>query len=253
VQLDNKILEIKNLKALVSETGEEILSGIDLEIGDGETHVIMGPNGGGKSTLVNVIAGRDSYEVSSGSIKFKSKNLLNMNIDERSREGIFLAFQYPSEIPGVRPWQFMKAAVDAKRKANGDPELSVREFSKIYDDNLKKININSDLMKRSLNEGFSGGEKKRNEVFQMMMLEPNLALLDETDSGLDVDALKAVGDAVNNLRDSKRSFLIVTHYQRLLDHIKPDFVHILINGKIAESGNSDLVKKIENDGYESFA
>jgi Fe-S cluster assembly ATP-binding protein len=253
VQLDNKILEIKNLKALVSETGEEILSGIDLEIGDGETHVIMGPNGGGKSTLVNVIAGRDSYEVSSGSIKFKSKNLLNMNIDERSREGIFLAFQYPSEIPGVRPWQFMKAAVDAKRKANGDPELSVREFSKIYDDNLKKININSDLMKRSLNEGFSGGEKKRNEVFQMMMLEPNLALLDETDSGLDVDALKAVGDAVNNLRDSKRSFLIVTHYQRLLDHIKPDFVHILINGKIAETGNSDLVKKIENDGYESFA
>ena len=253
MQLDNKILEIKNLKALVSETGEEILSGIDLEIGDGETHVIMGPNGGGKSTLVNVIAGRDSYEVSSGSIKFKSKNLLNMNIDERSREGIFLAFQYPSEIPGVRPWQFMKAAVDAKRKANGDPELSVREFSKIYDDNLKKININSDLMKRSLNEGFSGGEKKRNEVFQMMMLEPNLALLDETDSGLDVDALKAVGDAVNNLRDSKRSFLIVTHYQRLLDHIKPDFVHILINGKIAESGNSDLVKKIENDGYESFA
>jgi Fe-S cluster assembly ATP-binding protein len=253
VQLGNKILEIKNLKALVSETGEEILSGIDLEIGDGETHVIMGPNGGGKSTLVNVIAGRDSYEVSSGSIKFKSKNLLNMNIDERSREGIFLAFQYPSEIPGVRPWQFMKAAVDAKRKANGDPELSVREFSKIYDDNLKKININSDLMKRSLNEGFSGGEKKRNEVFQMMMLEPNLALLDETDSGLDVDALKAVGDAVNNLRDSKRSFLIVTHYQRLLDHIKPDFVHILINGKIAETGNSDLVKKIENDGYESFA
>ena len=251
--MDNKILEIKNLKALVSETGEEILSGIDLEIGNGETHVIMGPNGGGKSTLVNVIAGRDSYEGSSGSIKFKSKNLLNMNIDERSREGIFLAFQYPSEIPGVRPWQFMKAAVDAKRKANGDPELSVREFSKIYDDNLKKININSDLMKRSLNEGFSGGEKKRNEVFQMMMLEPNLALLDETDSGLDVDALKAVGDAVNNLRDSKRSFLIVTHYQRLLDHIKPDFVHILINGKIAESGNSDLVKKIENDGYESFA
>ncbi len=251
--MDNKILEIKNLKALVSETGEEILSGIDLEIGDGETHVIMGPNGGGKSTLVNVIAGRDSYEVSSGSIKFKSKNLLNMNIDERSREGIFLAFQYPSEIPGVRPWQFMKAAVDAKRKANGDPELSVREFSKIYDDNLKKININSDLMKRSLNEGFSGGEKKRNEVFQMMMLEPNLALLDETDSGLDVDALKAVGDAVNNLRDSKRSFLIVTHYQRLLDHIKPDFVHILINGKIAETGNSDLVKKIEDDGYESFA
>ncbi|MEC7880838.1 MAG: Fe-S cluster assembly ATPase SufC [Chloroflexota bacterium] len=246
------MLSIKNLEASVSETGEEILRGLDLEISEGETHVIMGPNGGGKSTLVNVIAGRDSYEVGSGSIKFKSENLLDMTIDERARKGIFLAFQYPSEIPGVRPWQFIKAAVDAKRKANGDSELSVREFSKIYDGNLKEINISPDLMKRSLNEGFSGGEKKRNEIFQMMMLEPNLALLDETDSGLDVDALKAVGDAVNNMRDSKRSFLIVTHYQRLLDHIKPDFVHVLINGKIVESGNYDLVKKIETDGYESF-
>ena len=251
--MDKKILSIKNLEASVSETGEEILKGLDLEISEGETHVIMGPNGGGKSTLVNVIAGRDSYEVGSGSIKFKSENLLDITIDERARKGIFLAFQYPSEIPGVRPWQFIKAAVDAKRKANGDSELSVREFSKIYDSNLKDINISPDLMKRSLNEGFSGGEKKRNEIFQMMMLEPNLALLDETDSGLDVDALKAVGDAVNKMRDSKRSFLIVTHYQRLLDHIKPDFVHVLINGKIVESGNYDLVKKIETDGYESFS
>ena len=175
-----------------------------------------------------------------------------MTIDERARKGIFLAFQYPSEIPGVRPWQFVKAAVDAKRKTNGDAELSVREFSKIYDNNLKEINISEDLMKRSLNEGFSGGEKKRNEIFQMMMLEPNLALLDETDSGLDVDALKAVGDAVNNMRDSERSFLIVTHYQRLLNHIKPDFVHVLVNGNIVKSGNYDLVKKIETDGYESF-
>lgn len=253
MQLDKKILEIKNLKVSVSETGEEILTEIDLEIGSGETHVVMGPNGGGKSTLVNVIAGRDIYEVDSGSIKFKSKDLFDMTIDERSRNGIFLAFQYPSEIPGVRPWQFVKAAVDAKRKANGDSELSVREFSKIYDNNLKEINISADLMKRSLNEGFSGGEKKKNEIFQMMMLEPNLVLLDETDSGLDVDALKAVGDAVNKMRDSKRSFLIVTHYQRLLDHIKPDFVHVLINGKIVESGNYDLVKKIETDGYESFS
>jgi len=251
--LDKEILSIKNLEASVSETGEEILKGLDLEISEGETHVIMGPNGGGKSTLVNVIAGRDSYEVGSGSIKFKSENLLDITIDERARKGIFLAFQYPSEIPGVRPWQFIKAAVDAKRKANGDSELSVREFSKIYDSNLKEINISPGLMKRSLNEGFSGGEKKRNEIFQMMMLEPNLALLDETDSGLDVDALKAVGDAVNKMRDSKRSFLIVTHYQRLLDHIKPDFVHVLINGKIVESGNYDLVKKIETDGYESFS
>ena len=251
--MDKKILEIKNLKVSVSETGEEILTEIDLEIGSGETHVVMGPNGGGKSTLVNVIAGRDIYEVDSGSIKFKSKDLFDMTIDERSRNGIFLAFQYPSEIPGVRSWQFVKAAVDAKRKANGDSELSVREFSKIYDNNLKEINISADLMKRSLNEGFSGGEKKKNEIFQMMMLEPNLVLLDETDSGLDVDALKAVGDAVNKMRDSKRSFLIVTHYQRLLDHIKPDFVHVLINGKIVESGNYDLVKKIETDGYESFS
>ena len=251
--MDKEILSIKNLEASVSETGEEILKGLDLEISEGETHVIMGPNGGGKSTLVNVIAGRDSYEVGSGSIKFKSENLLDITIDERARKGIFLAFQYPSEIPGVRPWQFIKAAVDAKRKTNGDSELSVREFSKIYDSNLKEINISPDLMKRSLNEGFSGGEKKRNEIFQMMMLEPNLALLDETDSGLDVDALKAVSDAVNKMRDSKRSFLIVTHYQRLLDHIKPDFVHVLINGKIVESGNYDLVKKIETDGYESFS
>ncbi len=247
-----KLLQIKNLNVSVSETQEEILKGVNLEIGSGETHVIMGPNGGGKSTLVNVIAGRDSYQVDSGSIKFKSEDLLDMTIDERARKGIFLAFQYPSEIPGVRPWQFVKAAVDAKRKANGDAELSVREFSKIYDNKLKEINISEDLMKRSLNEGFSGGEKKRNEIFQMMMLEPNLALLDETDSGLDVDALKAVGDAVNKMRDSERSFLIVTHYQRLLNHIKPDFVHVLVNGNIVKSGNYDLVKKIETDGYESF-
>ena len=247
-----KLLQIKNLNVSVSETQEEILKGVNLEIGSGETHVIMGPNGGGKSTLVNVIAGRDSYQVDSGSIKFKSEDLLDMTIDERARKGIFLAFQYPSEIPGVRPWQFVKAAVDAKRKTNGDAELSVREFSKIYDNNLKEINISEDLMKRSLNEGFSGGEKKRNEIFQMMMLEPNLALLDETDSGRDVDALKALGDAVNNMRDSERSFLIVTHYQRLLNHIKPDFVHVLVNGNIVKSGNYDLVKKIETDGYESF-
>tara|TARA_B100000700_G_C14960778_1_gene816334 strand:- start:43 stop:798 length:756 start_codon:yes stop_codon:yes gene_type:complete len=250
--LAKKLLQIKNLNVSVSETQEEILKGVNLEIGSGETHVIMGPNGGGKSTLVNVIAGRDSYQVDSGSIKFKSEDLLDMTIDERARKGIFLAFQYPSEIPGVRPWQFVKAAVDAKRKTNGDAELSVREFSKIYDNNLKEINISEDLMKRSLNEGFSGGEKKRNEIFQMMMLEPNLALLDETDSGLDVDALKAVGDAVNKMRDSERSFLIVTHYQRLLNHIKPDFVHVLVNGNIVKSGNYDLVKKIETDGYESF-
>ena len=175
-----------------------------------------------------------------------------MEVDERAKKGIFMAFQYPSEIPGVRPWQFIKASVDAKRKFLGEKELSVREFSKIYDENIKIVGMNEDLMKRSLNEGFSGGEKKRNEVFQMLMLEPQLALLDETDSGLDVDALKSVGDVVNRMRSDERSFLIVTHYQRLLDHIKPDFVHVLVNGKIVKSGGYELVKKIEENGYESF-
>ena len=249
--MDN-ILEIKNLKASVTETEEKILNGLNLSIGKGETHAIMGPNGGGKSTLVNVIAGKDSYNVDSGEIEFFSEDLIEMEVDERSKKGIFMAFQYPSEIPGVRPWQFIKASVDAKRKFLGEKELSVREFSKIYDENIKIVGMNEDLMKRSLNEGFSGGEKKRNEVFQMLMLEPQLALLDETDSGLDVDALKSVGDVVNRMRNNERSFLIVTHYQRLLDHIKPDFVHVLIKGKIVESGGYELVKKIEENGYESF-
>ena len=249
--MDN-VLKIKNLKASVTETEEKILNGLNLSIGKGETHAIMGPNGGGKSTLVNVIAGKDSYNVDSGEIEFFSEDLIEMEVDERSKKGIFMAFQYPSEIPGVRPWQFIKASVDAKRKFLSEKELSVREFSKIYDENIKIVGMNEDLMKRSLNEGFSGGEKKRNEVFQMLMLEPQLALLDETDSGLDVDALKSVGDVVNRMRNDERSFLIVTHYQRLLDHIKPDFVHVLIKGKIVESGGYELVKKIEENGYESF-
>ena len=195
--MDKSLLKINNLKASVTETEEKILDGLNLTIGKGETHAIMGPNGGGKSTLVNVIAGKDSYTVDSGEIKFEQEDLIEMPVDERAKKGIFMAFQYPSEIPGVRPWQFIKASVDAKRKFEGEKELSVREFSKIYDQNLEIVGINQDLMKRSLNEGFSGGEKKRNEVFQMLMLEPNLALLDETDSGLDVDALKSVGDVVN--------------------------------------------------------
>ena len=236
----------------MTETEEKILNGLNLTIGKGETHAIMGPNGGGKSTLVNVIAGKDSYTVNSGEIKFEQEDLIEMPVDERAKKGIFMAFQYPSEIPGVRPWQFIKASVDAKRKFEGEKELSVREFSKKYDQNLEIVGINQDLMKRSLNEGFSGGEKKRNEVFQMLMLEPNLALLDETDSGLDVDALKSVGDVVNRMRNNDRSFLIVTHYQRLLDHIRPDHVHVLIKGKIVQSGGYELVKKIEENGYESF-
>ncbi len=250
--MGNQILNIKNLKASVTETEEKILNGLNLSIGKGETHAIMGPNGGGKSTLVNVIAGKDSYTVDSGEIDYFEEDLIEMPVDERAKKGIFMAFQYPSEIPGVRPWQFIKASVDAKRKFEGDKELSVREFSKMYDQNREIVGINEELMKRSLNEGFSGGEKKRNEVFQMLMLEPQLALLDETDSGLDVDALKSVGDVVNRMRNNDRSFLIVTHYQRLLDHIKPDHVHVLIKGKIVVSGGYELVKKIEENGYESF-
>ena len=250
--MDKTLLKINNLKASVTETEEKILNGLNLTIGKGETHAIMGPNGGGKSTLVNVIAGKDSYTVDSGEIEFEQEDLIEMSVDERAKKGIFMAFQYPSEIPGVRPWQFIKASVDAKRKFEGEKELSVREFSKKYDQNLEIVGINQDLMKRSLNEGFSGGEKKRNEVFQMLMLEPNLALLDETDSGLDVDALKSVGDVVNRMRNDDRSFLIVTHYQRLLDHIKPDHVHVLIKGKIVQSGGYELVKRIEENGYESF-
>jgi Fe-S cluster assembly ATP-binding protein len=250
--LDKTLLKINNLRASVTETEEKILDGLNLAIGKGETHAIMGPNGGGKSTLVNVIAGKDSYTVDSGEIEFMQEDLIEMPVDERAKKGIFMAFQYPSEIPGVRPWQFIKASVDAKRKFEGEKELSVREFSKKYDQNLEIVGIKQELMKRSLNEGFSGGEKKRNEVFQMLMLEPNLALLDETDSGLDVDALKSVGDVVNRMRNDDRSFLIVTHYQRLLDHIKPDHVHVLIKGKIVQSGGYELVKKIEKNGYESF-
>ncbi len=250
--MGNQILNIKNLKASVTETEEKILNGLNLSIGKGETHAIMGPNGGGKSTLVNVIAGKDSYTVDSGEIDYFEEDLIEMPVDERAKKGIFMAFQYPSEIPGVRPWQFIKASVDAKRKFVGEKELSVREFSKKYDQNREIVGINEELMKRSLNEGFSGGEKKRNEVFQMLMLEPQLALLDETDSGLDVDALKSVGDVVNRMRNNDRSFLIVTHYQRLLDHIKPDHVHVLIKGRIVVSGGYELVKKIEENGYESF-
>lgn len=250
--MDKTLLKINNLRASVTETEEKILDGLNLAIGKGETHAIMGPNGGGKSTLVNVIAGKDSYTVDSGEIEFMQEDLIEMPVDERAKKGIFMAFQYPSEIPGVRPWQFIKASVDAKRKFEGEKELSVREFSKKYDQNLEIVGIKQELMKRSLNEGFSGGEKKRNEVFQMLMLEPNLALLDETDSGLDVDALKSVGDVVNRMRNDDRSFLIVTHYQRLLDHIKPDHVHVLIKGKIVQSGGYELVKKIEKNGYESF-
>ena len=247
--MDNSLLKINNLMASVTETEEKILNGLNLSIGKGETHAIMGPNGGGKSTLVNVIAGKDSYTVDSGEIKYLEEDLIEMPVDERAKKGIFMAFQYPSEIPGVRPWQFIKASVDAKRKFEGDKELSVRDFSKKYDQNLEIVGINQDLMKRSLNEGFSGGEKKRNEILQMNILDPGLAILDETDSGLDVDALRQVADSINNFMTPDKSLILITHYQRLLDYIKPDFVHIMHNGKIIKTGDAKLAEIIEKEGY----
>ena len=245
------MLKINNLHAEILG-GEKILNGINLNINSGEVHALMGPNGSGKSTLANVIAGRDTYNVSDGEIIFQNDDISEFLPDERSRKGIFMAFQYPAEIPGVRPWQFLKAAVDAKRLTEGQKEMSVREFSSFFDEKAKEVVINSNLLKRSLNEGFSGGEKKRNEMLQMLVLQPKLCVMDETDSGLDVDALKTVAQAVNGLTDSNRSFLIVTHYQRLLDYIKPDFVHILVNGKIVNSGDYELALEIEKSGYETY-
>ena len=245
------MLKINNLHAEILG-GEKILNGINLNINSGEVHALMGPNGSGKSTLANVIAGRDTYNVSDGEIIFQNDDIFEFLPDERSRKGIFMAFQYPAEIPGVRPWQFLKAAVDAKRLTEGQKEMSVREFSSFFDEKAKEVGINSNLLKRSLNEGFSGGEKKRNEMLQMLVLQPKLCVMDETDSGLDVDALKTVAQAVNGLTDSNRSFLIVTHYQRLLDYIKPDFVHILVNGKIVNSGDYELALEIEKSGYETY-
>ena len=245
------MLRINNLHAEILG-GEKILNGINLNINSGEVHALMGPNGSGKSTLANVIAGRDTYNVSDGEIIFQNDDISEFLPDERSRKGIFMAFQYPAEIPGVRPWQFLKAAVDAKRLTEGQKEMSVREFSSFFDEKAKEVGINSNLLKRSLNEGFSGGEKKRNEMLQMLVLQPKLCVMDETDSGLDVDALKTVAQAVNGLTDSNRSFLIVTHYQRLLDYIKPDFVHILVNGKIVNSGDYELALEIEKSGYETY-
>ena len=245
------MLKINNLHAEILG-GEKILNGINLNINSGEVHALMGPNGSGKSTLANVIAGRDTYNVSDGEIILQNDDISEFLPDERSRKGIFMAFQYPAEIPGVRPWQFLKAAVDAKRLTEGQKEMSVREFSSFFDEKAKEVGINSNLLKRSLNEGFSGGEKKRNEMLQMLVLQPKLCVMDETDSGLDVDALKTVAQAVNGLTDSNRSFLIVTHYQRLLDYIKPDFVHILVNGKIVNSGDYELALEIEKSGYETY-
>jgi Fe-S cluster assembly ATP-binding protein len=242
------MLKIENLQARIEE--KEILKGINLDIKPGEIHAIMGPNGSGKSTLASVLAGREDYEVTGGSVDFMGKDLLEMAPEDRAKKGLFLAFQYPVEIPGVSTTNFIKAAVNEKRKYQGLEALDAAQFLKIMKEKMKMVEINQSLLSRSLNEGFSGGEKKRNEIFQMAMLEPKLAILDETDSGLDIDALRIVANGVNQLRSKDNAFLVVTHYQRLLDYIVPDFVHVLYNGRIVRSGTKELALELEEKGYD---
>lgn len=243
------MLKIKNLKASLEEEDKQILKGIDLEIGPGEVHAIMGPNGSGKSTLSYVLAGKGGYVVDSGTATLDGADLLDMEPQERAAAGLFLAFQYPVEIPGVGNMTFLRTAVNSQRKARGEDELNAAEFLKLVRVIAKNLNIDAEMLKRPVNVGFSGGEKKRNEILQMAMLAPKMCILDETDSGLDVDAMKLVAEGVNAMRDGKRSFLVITHYQRLLDHIKPDVVHIMADGKIIKSGGPELALEVENHGY----
>jgi len=242
------MLSIKKLHVSVDDN--EILRGLDLEVKTGEVHAIMGPNGSGKSTLANVLAGRPGFEVTEGSINYEGKNLLDLPPEERACEGIFLAFQYPVEIPGVNNIYLLKAALNAKRKYHGEQELDAVEFMKLVRERAKIVSMREDLLNRAVNEGFSGGEKKRNEIFQMAILEPKLAILDETDSGLDIDALRTVAEGVNKLRSQDRTIIIVTHYQRLLNYIVPDQVHVLTDGRIVKSGDSDLALQLEERGYD---
>ena len=242
------LLEVKGLRVAVA--GNEILKGVDLMIREGEVHAIMGPNGSGKSTLAQVLAGHPAYQVLGGSATYDGKDLLDMDPEERAREGAFLAFQYPVEIRGITNSYFLRAALNAIRKSRGEPELDPIDFLQVLESKLKAIGWDDSLMNRPVNEGFSGGEKKRNEILQLAVLEPRLAILDETDSGLDIDALKTVAGAVNQLRDPKRSFLIVTHYQRLLDYITPDVVHVLADGRIVKSGGPELAHELEAKGYD---
>ena len=247
------MLEIQNLHASVLDIeNSEILKGVDLKVNKGEVHAIMGPNGSGKSTLANVLMGRPDYEITDGDILVDGESIAELRPDQRAHLGLFLAFQYPAEIPGVRPWQFLKAAHDAKAEARGDEKMSVRNFTKLFDEKVEAVGINPDLVKRSLNEGFSGGEKKRNEMLQLEVLQPSMAILDETDSGLDVDALRIVAEGVNSMRSPERSFIVVTHYQRLLNYITPDIVHILVDGKIVQTGGPELALVVEKDGYREY-
>ncbi|MFO1188131.1 MAG: Fe-S cluster assembly ATPase SufC [Alphaproteobacteria bacterium] len=241
------MLEIRNLHVKVD--GKEILRGLDLSVGPGEVHAIMGPNGSGKSTLAHVLAGRPGYEIVEGSVTFRGKDLLALKPEERAREGVFLAFQYPVEIPGVAVATFLRAAVNAGRRHRGEAELDAVGFLKLARARMKELQMDEKFLTRALNVGFSGGEKKRNEIFQMAMLEPTLAVLDETDSGLDIDALRVVSDGVNRLRSPTRSMIVITHYQRLLNHIVPDRVHVLAGGRIVRSGSRELARELEETGY----
>jgi Fe-S cluster assembly ATP-binding protein len=243
------MLKINNLHVKLEEEDKAILKGVDLEIGPGEVHAIMGPNGSGKSTLSYVLAGREGYAVTDGSAQLEGAELLEMEPEERAAAGLFLAFQYPVEIPGVGNMTFLRTAVNAQRKQRGEPEMSAGDFLKVVRAKAKDLKIDADMLKRPVNVGFSGGEKKRNEILQMAMLEPKMCILDETDSGLDVDAMKLVAEGVNALRGAGRSFLVITHYQRLLDHIKPDVVHIMAQGRIIRSGGPELALEVENNGY----
>ncbi len=242
------MISIKNLHANIE--GKEILKGINLEVKAGEVHAIMGPNGSGKSTLASVLAGRDGYEITEGSVVFENKNLLDLEAEERAREGIFLAFQYPVEIPGVSTTNFLKTAMNQIRQHRGEKSLDAVAFLKLMKSKMKLVEIDQALLSRSLNEGFSGGEKKRNEIFQMAMLEPKLAILDETDSGLDIDALRIVAHGVNSLKSKDNASILITHYQRLLDYILPDFVHVLFDGKIVKTGDKSLAMELEEKGYD---
>ena len=247
-KIKKKMLEIKNLK--VSVEGKEILKGLNLKVNKGEVHAIMGPNGAGKSTLASVIAGKEEYEVTGGSILFNGKDISELSPDERAKEGVFLAFQYPIEIPGVTTINFLKTAVSEIRAYRGLEPMEAKDFLAMLKEKQKLVQIDTNLTGRSVNEGFSGGEKKRNEIFQMAMLEPKLAVLDETDSGLDIDALRIVAEGVNKLRTKENAFLVITHYQRLLDYIVPDFVHVLYDGRIVKSGKKELALELEEKGYD---
>ena len=246
---DMSLLEIKNLHAEVE--GKKILKGLTLTINEGEIHAIMGPNGSGKSTLANVLSGKDGYEITNGQVFFKGRDLLEMDPEERAREGVFLAFQYPVELPGVLTSYFLRTALNAVREHRGLAALKLKEFDELVKEKAKLLKLDDSLLKRAVNEGFSGGEKKRNEVFQMALLDPSMCLLDETDSGLDIDALQIVADGVNKLKasDAKKGFLVITHYQRLLNYIVPDFVHVLVDGKIVRSGGKELAQELESSGY----